>query len=170
MGYTPLEGLVMRTRSGSIDPGIILLFLQNQKYSAAELSTILNKESGLKGISGLTGDMREIESERDAGNARAQLAFDIYIENLAAGISALVPVLGGLDTLVFTGGIGEHSPLVRTTTCARLSFLGVAIDEAKNRAPEKERDISSSNAAVKTLVIAAGEDLSIASECARLCP
>jgi acetate kinase len=168
MGYTPLEGLVMRTRSGSIDPGIILVLLKHG-YSADVLNRILNKESGLKGISGLSGDMREIEKEKEAGNARARLAFEIYEQNLACNIAALVPILGGLDALVFTGGIGEHSASVRSAACGRLSFLGVSIDNEKNAAEEKERDISTAQAKVKTFVIAAGEDLQIARESARLC-
>jgi acetate kinase len=166
MGYTPLEGLVMRTRSGSIDPGIILVLLKHG-FSEADLTRVLNEESGLKGISGLTGDMREIEKEREDGNLRAGLAFDIYEQNLASNIAALVPILGGLDALVFTGGIGEHSSLVRSATCARLSFMGVVIDQTKNDAQEKEREISSTSATVKTFVIAAGEDFAIARECGR---
>jgi acetate kinase len=168
MGYTPLEGLVMRTRSGSIDPGIILVLLKHG-FSADQLNCILNQESGLKGISGLSGDMREIEKERANGNQRAGLAFDIYEQNLACSIASLVPVLGGLDLLVFTGGVGEHSAQVRKAACTRLAFLGVSIDDDKNNGTEKERDISSSKATVKAFVIAAGEDLAIARECARLC-
>jgi acetate kinase len=167
MGYTPLEGLVMRTRSGSIDPGIILVLLKHG-FTADQLNRVLNEESGLKGISGLSGDMREIEKERAAGNARAALAFDIYEQSLACNVAALVPLLGGLDVIVFTGGVGEHSSLVRSKACDRLSFLGVAIDEDKNNGLEKERDISAAGSWVKTLVIAAGEDSAIARECARV--
>jgi acetate kinase len=175
MGYTPLEGLVMRTRSGSIDPGIILVLLKHG-YSGDQLNRLLNEQSGLKGISGMSGDMREIEKEKEkeqekagTGNPRAVLAFDIYEQNLASNIAGLVPILGGLDALVFTGGIGEHSPLVRSTVCNRLGFLGVVIDQAKNEGEEKERDISSPQARVKTFVIAAGEDLAIARQCQKLC-
>ncbi len=167
MGYTPLEGLVMRTRSGNIDPGIILVLLKHG-FSADQLNCILNQESGLKGISGLSGDMREIEQEKAKGNKRAGLAFDIYEQNLACAVASLVPLLGGLDVLVFTGGIGEHSAQVRKAVCSRLAFLGVVIDDKKNIGAEKERDISSSAATVATFVIAAGEDLAIARECARL--
>jgi acetate kinase len=176
MGYTPLEGLVMRTRSGSIDPGIILVLLSHG-YSGDRLNHLLNEESGLKGISGLSGDMREIEKEKAAqmetpgtGNPRAVLAFDIYEQSLATGIAGLVPTLGGLDALVFSGGIGEHSALVRSTVCSRLAFLGVDIDETNNKAEGNERDISAAATKVKTFVIAAGEDLAIARECARFCP
>jgi acetate kinase len=169
MGYTPLAGLVMRTRSGSIDPGIILHLLHQKKYSVDELLRQLDEESGLKGISGLTGDMREIETAVAAGNERAQLALDIYEQNLAANISALVPTLGGLDVLVFTGGIGENSALVRRLTCERLRFLGIELDEKKNQAHEKnDRYISAENASIVTLVIPAREDLAVARECRQM--
>ena len=169
MGYTPLAGLVMRTRCGSIDPGIILHLLHEKRFSVDELLLVLDEESGLKGISGLSGDMREIETEVAAGNERAKLALDIYEQNLAANISALVPTLGGLDALVFTGGIGENSPQVRSLTCERLRFLGVELDGQKNRAAQRDdRNISSDRATVATLVIPAREDLAVARECLQL--
>jgi acetate kinase len=166
MGYTPLAGLVMRTRCGSIDPGIILHLLHQKRYSVDELLRQLDEESGLKGISGLTGDMREIEAEMAQGNSRAQLAFDIFEQSLAANISALIPTLGGLDVLVFTGGIGENSAQVRAVTCRRLKCLGVAIDEEKNQSADRsDRNVSAEGAAVTTLVIPAREDLAVAQEC-----
>ena len=177
MGYTPLEGLVMRGRSGSIDPGIILLFMQKHKFSADQLSAILNQESGLKGISGLSGDMRELEKEMDGGHKRARLAFDVYIQSLAAHVASLVTYLGGLDVLIFTGGIGENSPRVRSAVSERLAFLNLHLDKSKNENPNLNlrpetagagADISANNSAVRTYVMAAGEEAAIARECRNL--
>lgn len=168
MGFTPLDGLVMRTRSGTIDSGVILHLLRHNVYTASELSKVLNESSGLRGISGLTGDMRDIEKEAAGGNHRAQLAFDVYEQSVASGISSLLPVLGGLDALVFSGGIGEHSARVRSVTCQKLSYLGLLIDEYKNENGVGDRNISATQTAVQTLVIEAREDLSIARECLEL--
>jgi acetate kinase len=165
MGFTPLEGLVMRTRSGSIDPGLILHLLHKNIYSVEKLSTVLNEESGLLGLSGLSGDMREIEGEAASGNQRAKLAFDLYEQSLAASISSLVPVLGGLDALAFTGGIGENSAQVRSATCKRLRFLDLELDSESNNCRENDRSISSAKSKVATFVISAREDLAIAKEC-----
>ena len=165
MGYTPLEGLVMSTRSGSIDPGIILYLLENKIYSASEISQLLNNESGLKGISGITSDMREIQNLAKSGNKRAQLAFDIYINHLASQIASLIPALGGLDTLVFTGGVGQNSSIVRAAVCEQLKCFGVNLDLDKNNSCENDMDISTGDCAVKTLVVQAKEELAIATEC-----
>ncbi|MBU6452379.1 MAG: acetate/propionate family kinase [Cyanobacteria bacterium REEB67] len=164
MGYTPLEGLMMCTRSGSIDPGLIFILLK-QGYSQNELYEVLNKSSGLAGVSGVGGDLRLVQQAINEGNERAKLAFDIYTQGLSSSIAALIPYLGGLDALVFSGGIGEHSPAVRQAACDRLAFAGIQIDPERNLASEKERDISAPKAAVRTFVIAAGEEAAIASEC-----
>lgn len=123
MGFTPLAGLMMGTRSGSVDPGILIHLVRHCGYTAEDLDRILNKESGLEGVSGLSGDMREIESAMAAGNARARLAFDIFIHRLASGIAAMAASAGGLDVLVFTGGIGENSAAVRNAATKRLQWL-----------------------------------------------
>ncbi len=166
MGFTPLEGLMMGSRSGSIDPGI-LLYLLRQGYSEASLDELLHKQSGLKGVSEVSSDLRQILSAIDQGNQQAQLALDIFIHRLSAGIAALVPSLGGLDGLIFTGGIGEHSPIVRKLTSDRLGFLGIAIDPELNNQQDsnRERVISTPESLVKVLVIPTQEDWAIAKAC-----
>ena len=169
MGYTPLEGLVMGTRSGSIDPGIIIHFIQHKKYSAEDLLKILNKESGLKGISGVSGDMRDIQKAAKEGNERAKLAFDIYVQSVSTNICALLPRLSGVDVLAFAGGIGENSLAVRAAVCAQLGFLGVQIDSALNENTDKDCDISDKRASIRTFVIHTNEELAIARECLKFC-
>src|SRR5262249_14125135 len=117
MGFTPLDGLVMGTRSGSIDPGILVHLLQHHHCTIDELDDVLNHQSGLKGISGISSDMRDIEKSMETGNQRAKLTFDIYVERLAASIASLVPSLGGLDVLVFAAGVGENSIFARSAAC-----------------------------------------------------
>lgn len=175
MGFTPLEGLMMGSRSGSIDPGI-LLYLLRQGSSVADLDNLLYKESGLKGVSGISSDLRQILAAIDQGHQQAQLALEVFIHRLSSGIAALVPSLGGLDGLIFTGGIGEHNPLVRKLTCDRLNFLGIAIDQERNwtasgdSQPDghKEWDISTPASPVKILVIPTQEDWAIAKACEQL--
>jgi acetate kinase len=124
MGFTPLEGLMMGTRSGSVDPGILIYLIRHRGYTAEQLDRILNRESGLAGISGVSGDMREVMAAMDAGNERARLAFDIYAHRLCRGIGEMIGVLGGADAIVFTGGIGEHCELLRQIVGQRFAFLG----------------------------------------------
>lgn len=169
MGYTPLEGVIMRTRSGTIDPGLVVQLIEDGKYSASELARILNKESGLKGVSGLSGDMRDIEEQVKQGNKRAQLAFEMFITSVAANVSALVSYMGGLDGLAFTGGIGENSASVRRAVCDRLAFLGIKIDERKNHDCKEDSIVSAPGNAKVTAVIKCREDIAIAQECLRLC-
>jgi acetate kinase len=123
MGFTPLEGLMMGTRSGSVDPGILIHLLRHCGQSPDDLDRILNRESGLLGVSGISGDMREIETAMQQGHARARLAFDVFVHRVCREIGAMLPSLGGLDALVFTGGIGENSAGVRDAVCGRLGFL-----------------------------------------------
>src|SRR5262249_19289346 len=132
MGFTPLEGLMMGTRSGSIDPGILTFLMRDQKLSGEQLDDLLNKKSGLLGILGISSDMREIVAASKQGKKRAKLAFDIFVHRLRTGIGAMAASMGGLDALVFTAGIGENSPEVRAAACAGLEFLGVQLDPAKN--------------------------------------
>jgi acetate kinase len=165
MGFTPLEGLMMGTRSGSIDPSILTYLMRRGHLSAAEIDELLNEKSGLLGVSGLSGDMRTIWAAVQAGNERARLAFDIYIHRLQAGIGAMVAVLGGIDALVFTAGVGENSAAVREAACSNLQFLGVRLDPATNREPALDGDVAYADAAVRVLVVRAQEDWAIAREC-----
>ncbi len=168
MGFTPLEGLMMGTRSGSIDPGILTYLMRENGTTADKLDHILNRESGLKGISGLSGDMREIAAGMKQGNARAQLAFDIYIHRLRFHIGAMLPALGGLDALVFTAGIGENSPPVRAATSEAFAFMGLQINADKNQNKPLDEDISKPESTVRVLVIHTQEDWAIARECWKL--
>jgi len=168
MGFTPLEGLMMGTRSGSIDPGILTFLMRQDHATAEQLDDLLNKKSGLAGISGISNDMREIVAAAKAGNARAKLAFDMFIHRLTRSIGAMAAVLGGVDAIVFTAGIGEHSTEVRAATCANLEFLGVRIDASKNSEKLSDRDISAADSRVRILVIEAQEDWAIARVCWKL--
>lgn len=154
----------MGSRSGSLDPGI-LIHLLRQGIEADKLDEILNKASGLQGISGGSGDMRQIISEIAAGNSRAQLAFDMYVYRLRSHIGAMVATLGGLDALVFTGGVGENQPSVRSAACEKFEFLGLKLDSGKNSQPLLNQDISAADSTVRVLVIQAEEDWAIATQC-----
>lgn len=164
MGFTPLDGLMMGTRSGSVDPGILTYLMRSQNLSGETLDDLLNKNSGLLGISGISGDMRQIVFSMNQGNDRAKLAFDIFVHRLRSGIGAMVAALGGLDALIFTAGIGENSAEVRQGACANFGFLGLQLDRAKNALPQSDRDISATASAVRVLVVRAQEDWSIARE------
>jgi len=178
MGFTPLEGLMMGTRCGSVDPGILTYLLRQRKLSGQQLDEVLNQKSGLLGVSGISSDMRQILAASKNGDdpgkmARAKLAFDIYIHRLRSGIGAMIAVLGGVDALVFTAGVGENSPEVRAAVCDNFAFLGLKLDQEKN-APsplenasplKNDKDISASDAAVRVLVIHAEEDWMIARQC-----
>lgn len=168
MGFTPLEGLMMGSRCGSIDPGILVYLLRHHGYTAEQLDHILNQESGLLGISGVSADMREIEEAMQGGNARAKLAYDMYAHRLTRQMGAMMAVLGGLDALVFTGGIGQNSPQVRETVCARFGFLGLQLDAPKNAQTQGDQDIAAADSAARILVIQAQEEWEIARECHRL--
>ena len=159
---------MMGARSGSIDPGILTYLLRRGETDGEAIDEIMNYKSGLLGISGLSGDMREILSAVNEGIPRAQLAFDIYVHRLQAGIGAMAAVLGGLDALVFTAGVGENSPEVRSLACSQLGFLGLKLNEEKNARPSLDEDIATSDSAVRVLVIQAQEDWAIARECWRL--
>ncbi len=167
MGFTPLDGLMMGTRSGSVDPGI-LVYLLRQGANADKLDEILNRASGLKGISGLSGDMRQIVSAVEQGNDRALLAFEMYVHSLCRHIGAMLATLGGLDVLVFTGGIGENSLAVRAAACSSFEFLGLKLDPEKNVQSPVDCDIATPESAVRVLVLQAQEDWAIATECWRL--
>lgn len=169
MGFTPLEGLMMGTRSGSVDPGILTYLMRDKNLNGQALDDLLNKHSGLLGISGVSGDMREVVAAMKSGNERARLAFDIFVHRLQTGIGAMIAALGGIDALIFTAGIGEHSPEVRAAACANFGFLGLKLDTAKNVSPkpkpQADQDISAATSNVRVLIVPAQEDWAIATEC-----
>ncbi|MGH3819617.1 MAG: acetate/propionate family kinase [Pseudonocardiaceae bacterium] len=167
MGFTPLEGLVMATRSGTVDPGLVLWLEEHEHLSPHEVATALEQRSGLTALAG-TGDMHEVEAAADRGNPGAVLALDVYIHRLVGGIGTMSAATGGMDVLVFTGGVGEHSATVRRRAVERLGFLGVAIDIHRNNTVHDDGDITDTTATVRTLVITAREDLQIAREARRL--
>jgi acetate kinase len=168
MGFTPLEGLMMGSRSGSIDPGILIHLMRHQGYDADQLDQILNKESGLKGLSQVSGDLRQVMTAIDDGNGQAQLALDVYIHRLRSHIGAMLASLGGLDVLVFTAGVGENSAPIRTAACEPFKFLGLQVDPAKNVRSSDDVDIATADSTVRVLVIHTQEDWAIACECWRL--
>jgi len=161
MGFTPLDGLVMATRSGSLDPGLVLWLLEHAGLSEHEVAEALEHASGLRALAG-TPDMREVLRRRAAGNDAATLALEVYLHRLRAGIAAMAAALGGLDALVFTGGVGERSAPVREEACRGLGFLGVDVDDQANARAAGDADVTAAGASVRVLVIAAREDLEIA--------
>lgn len=163
MGFTPLDGLVMATRCGALDPGIVVHLQTQYALNVRDIERDLETGSGLLGLAG-TGDLRELETRLDDGDERAALAFDVYLHALVKGVCAMAGSLGGLDALVFTGGVGENSRRVRAEVGARLGWLGVAVHD-EEVAPGTDADVTAGGAAVRTLVVAAREDLTIAAEC-----
>jgi acetate kinase len=168
MGFTPLEGLMMGTRSGSVDPGIMTYLMRQGGFTGQQLDNLLNTKSGLLGISGISGDMRQIVAAMKDGHPRAKLAFEIFVHRLQAGIGAMLALLNGMDVLVFTAGIGENSPEVRAAACANFAFLGLKIDAAKNLQLSADQDISLIESPVRVLIVRAQEDWAIARDCWRL--
>lgn len=165
MGFTPLDGLMMGTRSGSVDPGILTFLLREGRTDGKALDETLNTKSGLSGISGVSGDMREIVAAMHGGNERAGLAFDMFVHRLRAGMGSMLVALNGIDAFVFTAGIGENSPEVRAAACSHFTFLGLALDGAKNAAAHSDQDIAATESKVRVLVVRAQEDWAIAKEC-----
>jgi len=169
MGMTPLEGLVMGTRSGDIDPAIFATLVERHGMTAHEVDILLNKRSGLLGLSGSSSDMRDIEAARADGDPRAALAFDVFCYRARKYVGAYAAVLGGLDALVFTGGIGENSSAVRCQICEGLEFLGVRLDPSANDARERgERSVAAPGAPAMVLVIPTNEEWMIATQTAAL--
>jgi acetate kinase len=163
MGFTPLEGLVMSTRSGSIDPGLVLWLQKHAGVTQADMTETLDQRSGLTALAG-TGDMRELLKKVSAGDETARLAFDVYVHRLRGCIAAMAAAMGGLDVLVFTGGIGENAPPVRAEAVSGLRFLGLEIGPTLNANVVDDADISAPSAAVPTLVVKAREDIEVARE------
>ena len=168
MGFTPLDGLMMGTRSGAVDPGILTYLMRQRQLDGKQLDQTLNHESGLLGISGFSSDMREIVTAMQRGHERAKLAFDIFVHRLRIAIGGMAAVLGPVDCLVFTAGIGENSAEVRAAACETLGFLGIKLDRELNARPSLDADISSPRSSTRVLVIKAEEDWAIATECWRL--
>jgi len=167
MGFTPLEGLMMGTRSGSVDPGILIHLMRDGK-SADDIDWLLNKDSGLAGISGVSHDLREISKASTQGNDRATLAQAIYVHRLKACLGAMFMSLNGADAIVFTAGIGEHSSQIRAEACKGMAFLGVSIDAAANEQNPVDQDIATEASAMRVLVIKTQEDWAIAQDCWQL--
>jgi acetate kinase len=167
MGFTPLEGLVMATRSGSVDPGLVLWLAEHERLAPREIATALEKDSGMLALAG-TADMREVTRRAEDGDPAARLALDVYLHRLAGSIGAMAAALRGLDVLAFTGGVGENSAPVRAGAAQRLAWLGVAVDETRNAAVHGDAVITAADARVACVVVAAREDLEIAYEVRQL--
>ena len=165
MGFTPLDGLVMATRSGSVDPGLLLWVQRHGGVPAEEAERALERESGLLGLSGRSGDTRELLSAADAGDERASLAIEVYLHRLRASIASMAAAMGGLDALSFAGGVGEGSHEIRAAACEGLGFLGLTVDPDRNSADDSgDRIISSDGSEKAIFVIHAREDLEIAAQ------
>ena len=161
MGFTPLEGLVMATRSGSVDPGLVLWLEEHVGMPPSELAATLEHRSGLLGLTG-TGDMRVILESEAGGDEDAGLAVEVYLHRLRAGVASMSAAMDGTDAIAFTGGVGENSPAIRARAAAGLGFLGVSLAEAENGSAEPDADIGAAGARVRAFVVQAREDLEIA--------
>jgi acetate kinase len=170
MGFTPIEGLIMGTRSGDLDIGIVSFIMDKEEIGLSSMNTVFNKQSGMLGITGVSSDMREIETAaREKGNARAQLALDMYHYRIKKYIGAYAAALEGLDILVFAGGIGENGPETREAVCKGLEFIGIELDKKKNMGlRSKEMVISSAKSKVKVMVVPTNEELVIAEDTMRI--
>jgi acetate kinase len=165
MGFTPLEGLVMATRSGSVDPGALLWLITRVGIDPAEVADALQHRSGLLGISGVSADVRDVTEAAAGGDTRAELALAVYVHRLRKELAAMIAVMSGADAVVFTGGVGEHSAEIRQATCDGLGYLGIGVDRDRNRAAstaEYDTDITARGAPVSVLVVHAREELEIA--------
>ncbi|HNZ10348.1 MAG TPA: acetate kinase [Smithellaceae bacterium] len=164
MGFTPLSGLVMGTRSGDIDPAVVSFIMEKENASMAGVMDILNRQSGVLGISGVSPDFRDLEKAAEEGHERAHLALTVFAYSVARGIGSLIPSINGLDALAFTAGIGEHSPHMRQRICSFLSWLGIILDEDKNDKGDNERMISKQESKINVFVIPTDEEKMIAEE------
>ncbi len=166
MGLTPLEGLVMGTRSGDLDPAVLEYLMGKKGYDVHRMTEYLNKECGVKGISGVSSDFRDLEAAMENGNERAKLAIDMFSYRVKKYVGSYAAAMGGLDCLVFTGGIGEHTVCVREAVCRDMEFLGIVLDEKKNAAPPRdtEIEIGAKKSKVRIFIIPTNEELYIARE------
>ena len=167
MGFTPLEGLVMATRSGSVDPGLILWLEEHVGMSSSELAATLESRSGLLGLAG-SAEMQVVLAAEQAGDAEAALAVGVYLHRLRAGVAAMAAAMDGLDVLVFTGGVGENAPPIRARAASGLGFLGVELDAARNLEADLDAEIGAAGARTRVFVVRAREDLQIAYDVRRL--
>ncbi len=168
MGFTPLQGLCMGTRSGTIDPAVISFLMEKEKMTVNDISDFLNKKSGVLGISGVSSDFRDVEEAAESGNDRAKLALDIFCYKVKRFIGDYAGIMNGVDAVIFTAGIGENNGYVRREILKDLDFIGIKIDGEKNKVMGKEIDISATDATVKALVIPTNEELAIAREALKL--
>jgi acetate kinase len=168
MGFTPLDGLMMGTRSGAVDPGLLLYVLRHKGLTAEDVDRVLNHESGLLGVSGVSGDMRQVQEAARQGDARAVLALEVYVHRLRQTIGAMAVTLGGVDALVFTAGVGEHAAAIREAACRGLECLGLQIDASSNAHSTPDADVAAPGSRGRILVIATREDLTIVRETVRV--
>lgn len=168
MGFTPVDGLMMGSRSGTVDPGILIHLMRHDHYTPDQLDALLNKASGLKGISGLTNDMRQVLEAAEAGSNRAQLAFDMFIHSLRRHIGAMLGSLGGLDALVFTAGIGENSTAIWQAACQDWDFIGLSLTSETLQHRSDDQDIAADNSKVRVFVVHTQEEWAIAQDCLKI--
>ncbi len=168
MGFTPLQGLAMGTRSGTIDPEVVTFLMEKEDLTVKGVSNLLNKKSGVLGVSGVSSDFRDLHAAADEGNKRAELALEIFAYGVKKFIGEYIAVMNGVDAVVFTAGIGENNSVIRSQVLKNMDFLGIRIDAAKNKIRGEEIDISTPDATVRTLVIPTNEELAIARETLRL--
>jgi acetate kinase len=164
MGFTPIEGLMMGTRSGDVDLGVVTFLMEKEMIGASSVSTLFNKHSGVLGVSGISSDMRDIENAIAEGNERAKLALNIYEYRIKKYIGSYIAALNGIDVLVFTGGVGENQTGTRLKVCEGFGFMGVKIDPELNKIRGKEVIISTPDSTVKVVVIPTDEEFMIASD------
>ena len=165
MGWTPLEGVAMGQRCGDIDPGILMHLLARDRYSVGELQRVLNEESGLRGLSGLSGDMREIIAAAGEGQPRPKLALAVYVHRLRKAIGGMIAALGGIDALTFTGGVGENALAVRAAVCADFAWCGIQVDDERNKSIRPDANIAAPKAKVAVFVVKSEEAWQMAREC-----
>ncbi|MBQ6908301.1 MAG: acetate/propionate family kinase, partial [Clostridia bacterium] len=168
MGFTPLDGVVMGTRSGSIDPAVVTYLINNCGMTASEVDSMLNKKSGVLGVSGFSSDFRDLTDAANNGNERANLAVNMFYYSVKKLIAAYAAAMGGIDAVVFTGGIGENDAAYRLAITDGLEFMGIKLDKEKNNVRGIKRDVSADDAKVRTLVIPTNEELMIALDTKRL--
>jgi acetate kinase len=168
MGFTPLDGVVMGSRSGAVDPGLVLHLIETGRFDAPALREALSHDSGLKGLSGISADMRAVSAANDAGDTRAAVAMEVYTARIREAIGALSATLGGLDALTFADGVGENCPEIRAAICEGLEWLGMILDTAANEHALLDSDIATADARVRVLVIRTREALMVAREVRRL--
>lgn len=168
MGLTPLGGIPMVTRSGDLDPSVVTYLMEKENLTPQEMNSLLNKKSGLLGISELVPDFREIEADSHKGNEKAEIAVNVFISEIAQYVARYAAVMEGIDAIVFTGGIGENQTYIRSSICKRLAFMGLTIDEEKNNTKGEQIEISTNDSKIKAYVIPTNEELVIARDTMRL--